>query len=330
MINPAIDFGDEYAFGEEVNYKTPEIKHNIRPQGNQWENKETKTACTIVWAVNQIIRLFWLELDKSKTNQLYIEVVKYCTKYWYVIGDWWATPTACNVVCKRWNEVWYKTFNKEKVFRLRLYWSNPKLIEALEKWHIVWFTKNVNFASDQVEWLVYHEASLYPKMVWHRLNWAWVKLIKATWWADISKAERGAVDNYHWAIGEFFAFKELKKYINNWIYAYWYVIMPESCMEDNIEKEKQRIARVKAINAVIGALSSTYEDLNTEEQMMASSMAWEMRNTEGARERVNGKENKVYQAVCDMLSFAWKYADEETQKKYSDLASYLREKYKLK
>ena len=49
--------------------------------------------------------------------------------------------------------------------------------------------------------------------------------------------------------------------------------MPESCMEDNIEKEKQRIARLKAINAVIGALSSTYDDLNTEEQMMASSMA---------------------------------------------------------
>jgi len=328
MINPAIDFGDEYAFGEDVNYKTPEIKHNIRPQGNQWENKETKTACTIVWAVNQIIRLFWIDLNKAKTNQLYIEVIKYCEKYWYVIGDWWGTPTACNIVCKRWNEIWYKAFNKEKVFRLRLYWNNPKLIEALDKGHLVWYTKQVNFGMDQVEWLIRRDK--YPKMVWHRLNRKGIKYTIATWGADVSKAERGALDNYHGAIGESFAFKEVKKYINNWVYAYWYVIMPESCMENNIEKEKQKIARLKAINAVIGALTSTYEDLNTEEQLMASSLAWEMRNTEGARERINWKENKVYQSVCDLLSFAWKYADEETQKKYSELASYLREKYKLK
>lgn len=57
-INPAVDYGDEYAFGEEVEYVVPQIKHNIRPCGNQAKNKETKSACTIVGAVNQIIRLF--------------------------------------------------------------------------------------------------------------------------------------------------------------------------------------------------------------------------------------------------------------------------------
>ena len=328
MENPAIDFGDEYAFWENIEFVIPEIKHNIRPCWNQGENKETKSACTIVWAVNQLIRLFWIDMDKKTTNKLYIEVVKYCEKNGYVIWSGRATPTACNTVCKWWNEIGCRTFNKDKVFWLRLYWNNERIIEALNKGHLVWYTKQVNFGTDQVEGLIWRDK--YPKMVWHRLNWKWIKYTKATGGADISKAERWSQDNYHGAIGENFAFKEMKKYINNGVYAYWYLILPESCMKENIEEEKKRIAREKAVNATIQVLSATYDELNTEEQMMISSLVWELRNTPNARERINGTENKVYQAVCDLLSYAWKYAGEEEQKKYSELATYLRNKYKLK
>ena len=325
----ARDYGDEYAFGEDVEFIVPKIEHNVRPHGNQWENTETKSACTIVWAVNSLIRLFWIDLDKKTTNKLYIEVVKYCTKYWYVIGEWRATPTACNIVCKRRNEIGFKTFKKEKVFRNRLYYSNEKIVEALEKWHIVWFTKCVNFWTDQVEWLIRRDK--YPKFTWHRLNRAWVNWISATWGADISKAERGAIDNYHGQVWEFFAFKELKKYINNWLYGYWYLILPESCMKSNVEAEKERIARMKAVNATIGVLTSTRWDMEEAFQELSSSYAQALREEyPEARQLEENQEKKVYQAIVDLLSYSWKFAWEEEKEKYSELANFLRKKHDLK
>ena len=329
MKNNAYDFWDEYAFGEDVKYIIKPIEHTIFPTGYQGRDKETRSACTIIWAVNQLIRLFWLDLDTITTNKLYLEVVHYCEQYGYVIWSGRDIPTATNIVCKWWNAIWYKTFKKEKVFWVRLNWNNERVKEALEKWHFVWFGKNVNFATDQVEWLIWREAKMYPKMVWHRLNYVWVQYIKATWWADISKAERWAVDNYHWAIWEYFAFKELKPYIYNWVYGYGYLIFPESRMLTNIEKEKERINRLKAVNSVIWVLSSTYADLNSSEQLMASALATELRNTEWARKLIEDKNKKVMQWLVDYLSFSWKFWQEEDQKQFSELATFLRKKYNL-
>jgi hypothetical protein len=328
MINPAIDYWDEYAFWEDIEYVVPKLTHNIRPKGNQGKNKETKSACTIVWAVNQIIRLFWLDLDEEQTNTLYLSAVDYCTKLWYVVWEWWTTPTACNSVCKRWNEIWYKTFNKEKVFRVRIYWNNyDKIREFLKNWHMLWYTKNIQFWTDQVEWLVYRDK--YPKSVWHRLNLKCRDLTKATWWADGSNAEYWSQDNYHWAIGENFFIEKMDKYINKWVYAWFYWILPVSATKTSVEEEKARIQRLKAVNATIWVLSSTWWDLNSEEQLMSSALATELRNTEWSRAKIDSQELKVYQAVVDMLSYSWKYAWEEEQKKYSELASYLREKFNL-
>lgn len=330
-VNPAYDYWDEYAFWEDVEFIVKPITHNVRPHWNQWKNTETKTACTIVWAVNQLIRLFWIDLDMNKTNILYKEVVKYCEKFWYVIWEWRWIPTATNVVCKWWNEIWYKTFKKEKVFWSRLNRNNEKVKECIDKWHLVGFWKDVNFATDQVEWLVWRKPEVYPKMVWHRLNRVWVQYIKATWWADISQAERGAEDNYHWAIWEFFAFKEMKPYIYNGVYGFWYIILPESYMKTNIEKEKERIAKLKAVNCLIWVMTSTYWDVENEFQLMSSAYAWALRDRyEEARPIIENQEEKVYQSVVDMLSYAWKFAWEEEQEKYSELANFLRKKHNLK
>lgn len=330
LKNPAVDYWDEYAFWENVEYITPKIKHDIRPCGNQWKHIKTKSACTIVWAVNQLIRLFWLDMDMNKTNELYIEVVDYCTKLWYVIGSWWSTPTACNAVCKWWNEIGYKRYNKEQVFRLRLLWNSSLVKEALDNWHLVWYTKDINFASDQVEWLVWHEPKMYPKMVWHRLNRKGIQYTKATWWADLSKAERGSQDNYHWAIWENFWFKEVKPYINNWIYAYWYVIMPKSCLLSSIEEEKKKIALMKAVNAVIATLTSTRWDLPEAYQELSASYAAALRDQyPEARPLMKDQQHKIYQSVVDMLSYCWKYAGEEEQEKFAELAKFLRDKHWL-
>ena len=328
LKNPARDFWDEYAFWESEECIIPEIKHDIWPCWNQWKNRETKSACTIVWAVNQIIRLFWLILSETQTNKLYVEVVKYCTKYWYVIWSWRWTPTAVDCVRKRRNEIWYKTFEKEKVFTKRLLRNNSEIIEALEKWHLVWFTKNLHFWEDQVYWLVYRDK--YPTTTWHRLNRKWIKFTKATWWADVSKAERWVQDNYHWQMWEQYAFQSLKKYINNWLYAYWYLILPESCAMNSIEKNKELIAKKKAYHVLISVMSSTYKDIENEFQMMSWAYATALRDKTDERPVEHDDVKKAYQTVVDVLSYERKYVWEEEQKMFSELATYLRDKYWLK
>jgi hypothetical protein len=56
--NFAWDYGDEYAFGADVEFEIKEITHNIRPHTNQSSHTETSSACTMIGALNQIIRLF--------------------------------------------------------------------------------------------------------------------------------------------------------------------------------------------------------------------------------------------------------------------------------
>jgi len=46
--NLAWDYGDEYAFGEEVDFEIKEITHDIRPKSNQALNTETASACTMI------------------------------------------------------------------------------------------------------------------------------------------------------------------------------------------------------------------------------------------------------------------------------------------
>ena len=76
---------------------------------------------------------------------------------------------------------------------------------------------------------------------------------------DLSEFFNISVDDYYVGgvkdrdidskLAEVLGIKDKSKYINCGVYSSWYVIMPESCMKSNIEKEKQRIARLKAINA---------------------------------------------------------------------------------
>ena len=63
---------------------------------------------------------------------------------------------------------------------------------------------------------------------------------------------------------------------------------------------------------------------------MSSAYAGAIRERYNDRPLIENQEEKVYQSVVDLLSYAWKYAGEEEKQKYSDLASYLREKHNLK
>lgn len=327
MINPAVDYGDEYAFGD-IEYTIPTLTHNVRPVGYQGKSAKTKSACTIIGAINQIIRLFWLELTTEQTNKLYDEVVDYCTGYWYKIWEWWTTPTACNTVVKWWNEKGYSRYGKDQVFRVQMLHTNPRLLEALKKGHLVGYTKHIQFGKDQVDGYVFRQS--YPNTTGHRLNLKWVEFTVATGWAAKQDSKYGSQDNYHWAVGENFYIKDIATYINKGVYGNFYLILPVSYMWSSIEEEKTKLAHMKAVNATIWVMTSTWGDLEKKYQDLSANYAKELRNDyKDARPLYKDQEHKVYQSLVDFLSYCWKYAKPDEQEKYAELAKLLRDRYDL-
>ena len=323
----AWDYWDEYAFGA-IDVNIPMLDHNIRPKTNQGMNTNTKSACTIVWSVNQLLRLFAIPLENKEANELCLEVVNYCVNKWgYKIGYWWSTPTAINYVCKWWNEIGYKRFKKEQVFYLRLDWKDNLVKEALQKGHLVWFTYALNYWDDRYKGLVYKDS--YPWGTGHRTNWKSVNRTTATWWADGTGCDVWVHDSYYLWTNEYFI-KDRSKYMWKGMNTPAYLILPNSSMVNTTKEEvKENIKAIKAINATIWVLSTTWSDLSSEEQLMSSALATKLRNNEWARGKIEQQDKKAYQAVIDLLSYTWKFAGEEEQKKFSELASYLRDKFNL-
>ena len=326
--NYAWDFWDEYAFGADVEFEIKEITHNIRPHTNQSSHTETSSACTMIGALNQIIRLFWIDLDTKKSNELWIEVVHYCEKFWYKIWNGWDTPTAINTVCKFWNEIWSERFGTEKVFYVRHYWNTEKPKEALEKWHLVWFTKALNFGEDRKKWLVWRDS--YPWAWWHRLNWQATKTTKPTWWASEPTADCGVYDNYYGLTNQYLI-RDRSKYINKWMYARAYMIFPQSRMKNTVEEEKARIEQEKAFNYVLWALSNAYASVPEKYQEKFGELAKMIREDyENTRKMETNQEKKSMIAITDAMSYLYKFVNSETQKTFAELAQKFRDEYKFK
>lgn len=325
--NYAWDYGDEYAFWEEVDFDIQEITHDIRPHSNQALNTETSSACTMIGALNQIIRLFWIDLNRDESNKLWIEVVTFCEQFWYKIWYWWDTPTAINAVCKFWNQIWAERFGTEKVFYCRRYWDDEKPQEALEKWHLVWFTMALNFGEDKYKWLVWRDK--YPWAWGHRLNRQSTKTTKPTWWASEPTADCGVYDNYEGYTNQYLI-RDRKKYIWKWMYGRAYMIMPQSRMKKSVEEEKKLMAERKAINYTLWALSCSYESVPAEFQEKFAQLAKELREYyKEARQIENEPKKKWAIAITDALSYLYKFADSEDQKTYAEIAANMREKYKF-
>lgn len=326
--NFAWDYGDEYAFGADVEFEIKEITHNIRPHTNQSSHTETSSACTMIGALNQIIRLFWIDLDTKKSNELWIEVVHYCENFWYKIWNGWDTPTAINAVCKFWNEIWSERFGTEKVFYVRHYWNTEKPKEALEKWHLVWFTKALNFGEDRKKWLVWRDS--YPWAWWHRLNWQATKTTKPTWWASEPTADCGVYDNYYGLTNQYLI-RDRSKYINKWMYARAYMIFPQSRMKNTVEEEKARIEQEKAFNYVLWALSNAYASVPEKYQEKFGELAKMIREDfENTRKMETNQEKKSMIAITDAMSYLYKFVNSETQKTFAELAQKFRDEYKFK
>ena len=77
----AYDYGDEYAFGSEVEFEIKDVTNHNQARSCQMNHPETKYACTIIGAVNQIIKLFDLNLSPTDADKLGLEVAIYATKF---------------------------------------------------------------------------------------------------------------------------------------------------------------------------------------------------------------------------------------------------------
>lgn len=98
-----------------------------------------------------------------------------------------------------------------------------------------------------------------------------------------------------------------------------------------IVADRQYAETLKAVNAVIAVLTSTWWDLPEKYQAISADYAKQLRKQyPEARKLEPEQEKKVYQSVVDMLSYARKFAWAEEQQKYSELNQYLRQKFKLK
>lgn len=325
LKNNAWDYGDEYAFWEEVEFEIKEITHDIRPRSNQWSHTETASACTMIGALNQIIRLFWLDLTTKESNALWIEVVHYCEKFWYKIWNGWDTPTAINSVCKFWNEIGAERYGTEKVFYSRRYRNTDKPKEALAKGHLVWFTMALNFGEDRKKWLVWRDS--YPGAWWHRLNWQATKTTKPTGWASEPTADCGVYDNYYGLTNQYLI-RDRSKYIWRGMYARAYMIMPQSRMKKSVEEEKKLMAERKAVNYTLWALSCSYESLPPKFQEKFAQLAKELREEYPEARKIESDATKKWAiAITDAMSYLYKFADAEDQKTYAEYAQNLRKKY---
>lgn len=329
VTNAARDDWDEWAFGEDVNFAVPEIKHNVWPRTNQWSYSKSASACTIYWALNQLIRLFWIDLTSKESNNLWLEVVDYCTNnYNYKPWYWRSTPTAINAVVHRWNEIWYQRFNKEKAFYTRRDYQDEKIKEALAKGHLIWYTFNLNFWEDRRKGLVYKDS--YPSAGGHRLNWQATKTTVPTGWASEPTADCWVYDNYYWLTNQYLI-RDRSKYMNKGMFPTAYLILPQSVMEKTVEEVKEDIAELKAINYVLWSLTTARASVPEKYQEEFAALAKKIRKDyKWARQLVEDSEKKQAVALTDWLSYLYKWASEEEQKTYAELAAKLRKKYDFK
>ena len=96
------------------------------------------------------------------------------------------------------------------------------------------------------------------------------------------------------------------------------------------KEEINKIRTLKAVNAVIAVLTSTWWDLPEKYQKISADYAKKLRvDYPDARKLEPEQAKKVYQSVVDMLSYAWKFAWWAEQKKYEELNKYLRDRFWL-
>ena len=165
----------------------------------------------------------------------------------------------------------------------------------------------------------------YPAGTGHRTNFQRSEDVDTASKKVYKNTQLGVHDNYHGWVNEYYI-KDITKYINKGMYPAVYLVMPESWkVGATVEEEKKVIKEIKAVNALVGVLSSTYQMLPEEIKPKLADLAKTLREKyPEARKLVEDEDKKVYQMVVDILSYAWKFADEGNKEVYAKLAENIR------
>lgn len=329
----AIALHDEYAFWEAtLDFEIPTLTKIVEPRINQDKDDTTKMACTIFWPINQIIRLFGLDLTEEESNKLAKSAMEYCKREWGFTGNGRFSSLGTIFTVKRWNNEGRKQFDKPEVIYLVLNRASPRITEALSKGHLLGFTYDDNWFDDAYDDAVVNEDT-HPKFGGHRTNIEKAQQRVPHYWKENDNYDATVYDNYYGYFNNYFI-ADVDKYLANGIDTNFYLILPKDSLgekaEEKIEEAKQIIKEEKAVNALLWILSSTYHSLPNQQERLAELAKSIRAEFSYARELEKDANKKVMQAVVDMLSFAYKYADTENKEAFAKLAKSMREKLKLK
>ena len=185
-------------------------------------------------------------------------------------------------------------------------WNMHTDLSKAEVWDLVFF-KNTYETENEITHVGFY--------MWNNemINASWKKV-------NISKIDKYWKDHFKWVwkltlfTKEYSKSKATKNYER---------------LSNKEEIEKIRI--LKAVNAVIAVLTTTWWDLPEKYQKISADYAKKLRTDyPDARKLEPEQAKKVYQSVVDMLSYARKFAWWTEQKKYEELNKHLRKNFWLK
>ena len=227
---------------------------------------------------------------------------------------WWSwdlpwDPTDCSrftqvVLENVWITVERSSYMQGEIFSST--WNMHPDLSKAEIWDLI-FYKNTYKSENEITHVGFY--------LWNN------EMINATWKkVQISKIDKYRKEHFKW-VGKLTLFtKDYSKAKAKKNYE----------RLSNIE-EINKTRTLKAVNAVIAVLTSTRWDLPKKYQDLSADYAKKLRTDyPEARKLESDQIKKIYQSVVDMLSYSWKFAWHAEQKKYEDLANYLRKNFWLK
>lgn len=251
LLNGNIFRVDPMDFGSTEVSEIPEIDRHEFPKFNQYKDKRSKNACTIVNAVKDLCYNYRIEFK----SEYVFGAIEYAVKNdWYVIGKGRHTNKAMQSVRKYFATLWIEANY------VRLRHTDPKLQEYKEKWYMIGcsFTWDWKYISDYAkDWVV--DWSEYWKSFWHRTSMYWDDRI----W-----------DSEYWFKYNDYKLKDLKWLTNNWNY-YWryYIRILPTTLKKPMAETKQDVEKTKELTILENALSICRKHLDDDNQQKAHELA---------------------------------------------------------
>lgn len=216
----------------------------VFPSFNQWNHKETKSACTIVNSTRALLALIQVrhkvKYSQEQIDKFMFDAVRYCVeKSNYTIGQGRYVPSAMKFVMKRWNE---NNPDKE-VWYVLVPYTHEDFAEILKRGYplVGSYRGSYEYNSDyKKDWVL--DGEIYPNPVyWHC--------------TDRAYAETAIVvnDSYAWSSFNVYKLKYPVKLIENKVWN------PNFYLWFNNEETKDNSAEIKRLTEWKNKLDQSIE-----------------------------------------------------------------------